>query len=114
MEIWEPKSSGTLWATPALLRDSLYHYVFRKNRQIRTNICGSHRFVSTTKSTTLIPSNKTQFFFRKNRVASYVYATHFGASSDHHPACQYKNLIKEDKALVISSFIICYIFLYKI
>jgi hypothetical protein len=55
---------------------------------------------------------KTRFF--KNRVASYMYATRFGPFSGHHPACQYKNFVKEGKALVISSFIICCIFLYKI
>jgi hypothetical protein len=26
-EIWEPKPSGTLWATPGLLRDSFYNIV---------------------------------------------------------------------------------------
>jgi hypothetical protein len=28
MEIWEPKTPGTLWATPALLRDSFNFYFF--------------------------------------------------------------------------------------
>jgi len=28
MEIWEPKSPGTLWATPGLLQDPLYLYLY--------------------------------------------------------------------------------------
>jgi hypothetical protein len=28
MEIWEPKTPGTLWATPGLLRDSFISYLF--------------------------------------------------------------------------------------
>jgi len=28
-EIWEPKSPGTLWVTPSLLRDSFTFYIFR-------------------------------------------------------------------------------------
>jgi hypothetical protein len=34
-----------------------------------------------------------------------MYATSFGPFAGHHPACQYKNIIKEYKVLVISSFI---------
>ena len=33
-----------------------------------------------------------------------MYAARFGPFSGHHPACQYKNLIKEDKAVVTSYF----------
>jgi hypothetical protein len=30
MEIWEPKSPGTLWATPGLLRDCCTYFIYNR------------------------------------------------------------------------------------
>jgi len=38
MEIWEPKPPGTLWATPGLLRDCFFFYLYIANFKVQKTI----------------------------------------------------------------------------
>jgi len=46
MEIWEPKRTGNLWATPGLLRDCFTFYLIRTvvNSYKTTNFAAANEF----------------------------------------------------------------------